>query len=220
MEAAKRTWVDNVFVTVTQNRQRVINAFKIFYLLLVSILFIGGWSIYSGDDNALFWYRFGAPMGKAGIVVYILTTIPGIARRFRIQHKLIALLMIFRRYVGISMYLLVTIHYFFLVGIATWFQHLLIPPSAFQAAGFVAYVLTFFLFATSNDFSTKRLGIWWDKIHKLTYVIMWFILAHVALQRVSIWSVLIGLTAVLQVASHAAAFVRKRKNMAAVQVDL
>lgn len=213
MELPQQTWVDSVFTTVTRNRQLVINGFKALYLVLVTVLFFGGWAIHQGGEAAIFWYRLAPMTGQAGLVVYILTTIPGIARRFRIQHKLIALLMIFRRYVGITMYLLVTIHYFFLRGIASWFGHILrvIPEDLFQLMGFMAYVLTFFLFATSNDFSTKHLGIWWDKIHRLTYIIIWFIFLHVALQRFSIWSILIGITAVLQVASHIASFIRKTR---------
>lgn len=170
--------IDEIFRVMTRNRMWVIRGFKIFYILLIFVLWSG-------------WYRLAPWMGRAAIVAYILTTIPGMARRFRIQHKLIALLMIFRREVGISMYLLATVHYIFLVGLA-------IPREIFQLMGFTAYVLLFFLFATSNDLSTKHLGAWWGKIHRLTYIAIWFIVMHVALQRVSIWSVAIITTAMLQ----------------------
>jgi DMSO/TMAO reductase YedYZ heme-binding membrane subunit len=151
-------------------------------------------------------------MGRVGIVAYSLTTIPGIARRLRVQHKLIALLMIYRRDIGVSMYLFVTIHYFFLIGIATWFQKIFVVPTPlFQTMGLTAYVLTFFLFATSNDFSVRRLGSWWHTIHKLTYIIIVFIFLHVALQRVSVWSILIGATLLAQASSHVVAFMRKRR---------
>jgi DMSO/TMAO reductase YedYZ heme-binding membrane subunit len=212
MMPESRTWADELFTTLTRGRPQILVGFKVFYLALVTILFIGGWFIYEGTAQAIFWYRLAPWMGRVGIVAYSLTTIPGIARRLRVQHKLIALLMIYRRDIGVSMYLFVTIHYFFLIGIATWFQKIFVVPTPlFQTMGLTAYVLTFFLFATSNDFSVRRLGSWWHTIHKLTYIIIVFIFLHVALQRVSVWSILIGATLLAQASSHVVAFMRKRR---------
>lgn len=195
--------MDKIFAIATQNRQRIIDTFKVFYLVLVTVLFFGGWQIFKGGESAAFWYRLAPTMGQAGLVAYILTTIPGTARRFRIQHKLLAILMMYRRYVGISMYLLVSVHYFFNYGIASLVTRIagIIPEFFFMQMGLIAYVLTFFMFVTSNDFSTRRLGAWWGKIHRLTYIIIWFIVLHVALQRISVWSVAIIATALLQGAS-------------------
>jgi hypothetical protein len=45
----------------------------------------------------------------------------------------------------------------------------------------------------------------------LTYIIIVFIFLHVALQRVSVWSILIGATLLAQASSHVVAFMRKSR---------
>jgi DMSO/TMAO reductase YedYZ heme-binding membrane subunit len=194
------TWADEAFTFATRHRVTGIRIFKVAYLVLLTILFFGGWKIYLGQRDALVWYRLAPWMGRAGIVAYILTTIPGTVNRFRLQHKLIQILRVYRREIGILTYMFLSVHYFFLHGIASWFGGItnLVPEPLFMQIGLTAYFLMFFMFATSNNFSTRHLGPWWGKIHRLTYFIIWFIVFHVALQRISIWSVAIIATAILQ----------------------
>jgi sulfoxide reductase heme-binding subunit YedZ len=71
----------------------------------------------------------------------------------------------------------------------------------FQSVGFFALVLLSFLFITSNNFSVKKLGKWWKRIHRLIYVILLLVLIHTALQRVSIYSVLAAFFVSLEIAS-------------------
>jgi DMSO/TMAO reductase YedYZ heme-binding membrane subunit len=199
----QQSFIDNFFKFATQNRERMITAFKVFYFLLVTFLFIGGRSIFLREGTSNFFYKIGENAGQLALIFYVLTTIPGIARRFGIKHKLISILMIYRRYIGISMFMFLLIHYWILRGVDTFFHNLFpLPRPLFETLGFMAYILTFLLFLTSNDFSVKFFGKFWWWIHKLTYLIVWFIFLHVFLQDVSIWSILIGTTALLQIASH------------------
>lgn len=150
---------------------------------------------------ALFWYfslqaTFDAKtFGRIGLVLYILTTIPGIMRRFGKYYKLVSILMIFRRHVGIMAFMFVLIH-------ASAQLRGFIPTEFFQLFGFLSFLMLSSLFLTSNDWSVRKLGIWWDRIHDLTYFIVWLVFAHVALQRISVWTILIGITSVAQIASH------------------
>lgn len=193
---------DPLFIFCVKKRARIINFFKIIYLSLVALLFTGGWSIYRVDVHFGFFYNLAIKLGQIAILVYVLTTIPGITRRFGLQHRLIQILMIFRRHLGITMFLLVTIHFMWVKGIDIFFKQLIIiPPPLFQLMGTGAFMLLFFMFLTSNDFSVKRLGKWWNRIHSATYIIVWLIFLHVALQRLSIWSVLIGIDGIVQVSS-------------------
>lgn len=207
-----------LFAVCVKNRSRIIFVFKILYLLLLTFLFIGGWSIYTNDANAFNYYQLALVAARTAIIVYILTTIPGITKRFGLSHRLIQIIMLFRRYLGITVFLLVLIHFWFVRGIALFFQKVVIlPRPLFETFGMLSYMLLFFMFVTSNDFSVKRLGIWWYYIHKVTFVIVWLIFLHVALQRFSIWTVLIGLTALFQVTSHLYSFIKKRSVQAVVQ---
>ena len=50
------------------------------------------------------------------------------------------------------------------------------------------------------DFLKNRLGKSWYLLHRLVYLIMWLILIHVALQRLSYWSVLASILVVAEMA--------------------
>lgn len=193
---------DKFFAWVIKKREPIITFFKLYYIFLSAVLIFGGVSIYSQNDSSLWFYSLGVNSGRAALIFYILTTIPGITRRFGIRHKLISTLMIFRRYIGISVYMHVLIHFSFVRGIYNFFiNQNFLDFSFFEKFGFASLILLTPLFVSSNDWSVKYLRIWWDRIHKLTYIIIFLILTHVVLQRISFWSVLLGMTLILQVAS-------------------
>ncbi len=205
--------MNTIFLTVTRYRNQIVKAFQVSYVLILAILIIGTPTIVSFGEQYALYYALGRQAGQAALVVFILTTIPGIARRFRIKHKLIAILMIFRRYIGILMYALAFAHYWTMTGAATFIRGD-IPQTipAFLFFGLGALTFTTPMFFTSNDLSVGKLGAWWHRIHKLTYIIVWLIFFHVALQRVSIWTLLIGAAAVAQVSSHAYSRFVKRSS--------
>lgn len=194
---------DKIFMLAAKNRAKIITLFKVLYLTIAAIIILGVYSLLKNNSFAVFFYTLGVQSGQAAILVYIITTIPGITRRFKISHRLIQILMMFRRYIGILMYSLILNHYMMVSGTMLIFKQILpLPFPVFELFGIAAFTMLFLLFITSNDFSVKRLGIWWDRLHQLTYVIVWLIFAHVALQRLSIWTLLIGVTAVAQISSH------------------
>jgi DMSO/TMAO reductase YedYZ heme-binding membrane subunit len=202
---------NQVFIYCARHRAKIIDAFKILYGVLALLLLFGSYSAFQVDSNYLFYYSLARKCGEMGILVYILTTIPGITKRFHIRSPLIQILMMFRRYLGILMFTLITIHFMILRGVGLFFQgtklsHFLV----FEIVGLTAYILLLSLFLTSNDWSIKRLGIWWDRLHQLTYIVVWLIFLHVALQRFDIWALLIGVTAIAQASSHVYVILRKR----------
>lgn len=196
-------YIDVLFARVIKHRNLIVRAFKIFFLAQTAFLFIGGWSVYSQNQFYSDFYVLGRQSGEMGLVFFVLSSLPGIFRRFGIRSKLISILMIFRRYIGITCYLLVLIHSGFM-KIIPWIarNYPVLPMETFVIFGVVAHILLFTLFVTSNDYSIRRFGVWWDRIHDLTYVIVWIIFMHVLLQGISIWSVFIGCTAAAQISSH------------------
>lgn len=193
---------NQVFLFCVKNKSQVISIFKIVYLVLVIFLLAGSWSIYFQTNLFSFFYSKAILFGQIGLLLYIVTTIPGITRRFNIRHPLIQVVMLFRRYIGITVFLSVLIHYWFQRGILLLQRGFFLPQTLFEYMGFFAFSLLFLMFLTSNEVSVKRLGRWWGRIHSVTYVVVWLIFLHTVLQCVSIWSVLAGITAVLQISSH------------------
>lgn len=194
--------IDIIFRLVSQRRNTLVLLLNITNWLLFVVLCIGAYSIIVNDANASWFYRFARECGEYAILFFILVSIPGIARRFRYSHKLIMIIMMFRRQLGVLTYLFVLMHSMIL-RIIPWITKeipLLVEP--FILAGISANILLFSLFITSNNWSVKKLGNWWGKIHDLIYIIVWIIFLHTALQGLSTWSVLIGLAACLQLSSH------------------
>lgn len=195
-------FIDQIFSLLVRKKIFVVRIFQVLYFFLIILFIIGGRSILYVDQNFLWYYQLGVACGKVALVLYIITVIPGIARRFTIRNKILSLLTIFRRYIGILMYLFASIHFSFvrIIGLLsdTWSSWNFV---LFELFGIIAVSLLFLLFITSNDLSLKRFNQWWYRIHKLTYIAMWFIFLHIAVQRISIWTILMGITLFLQVSS-------------------
>ena len=193
--------IDRLFAYLIPRRDRVISGFKIVYLTILVIIAVGARSIYHGDRQAVFFYRLGVDFGRVALVLYIITLLPGIGQRFGLRHKLLSILRIFRRYLGISMYLLVLAHFLLVKVVITLAAKQLVTSRLFEVFGFIALIMLLLLFITSNDFSLTVLDIWWYRLHKLTYLIMGLIFLHVALQRISLWTILMVITLILMIGS-------------------
>ncbi|KKS96461.1 MAG: ferric reductase like protein transmembrane component family protein [Candidatus Gottesmanbacteria bacterium GW2011_GWA2_43_14] len=194
--------VEQIFAFSVSRRKLILSLFQILYALLSAAMVLGIRAAVTGN-NYLFFYNLALLSGKISVIIFCLVMVPGIARRFGIRSKLVFPLMIYRRYMGISMFLFALFHasVIRLVSFAQDgfpFSSLLL----FELSGLTALFFLFFMFLTSNDFSVKYLKFWWHRLHKLIYIIMWLILFHVGLQRISVWTLLMAAAVTLQVASY------------------
>lgn len=180
--------MDELYLWIVKRRNPIVRIFVIVNCALALVWLIAYRAVVLGEGNPIWFYENATLFGKTAIILYILTTIPGIFRRFGKFYKPVSLLMIFRRYIGIMTFMLVFIH-----GTIELFKYF--PLLLFEYFGIIAFLLLLSLFITSNDWSVNNMGKWWHTIHNLTYVIVGFIFVHVALQEINIWSILIGLDA-------------------------
>lgn len=198
--------IKKIYSTAVAKKNTTIGLFKISYLGFLFFFVVGGYSIAQQNQYAPFFYQIGLLLGKLALLTFIIILVPGIVKRFGIKHEFISLVRIFRRYLGIFMFLCAFIHASFVRLIAYLLGRLTFQPGQFELFGIAALVITFFLFISANDWSVERLGLWWYRLHRLIYVIMWLIFIHVGLQRISIWTVLMGLTLLFEIASFMAQF--------------
>jgi sulfoxide reductase heme-binding subunit YedZ len=154
--------------------------------------------------------EYGKNMGTLALILFIITLIPSMIRRFGLSKEfslLIKLTLPVRRQFGILMFMAAFTHYLAMKVIPV--LQFKLPPSlpVYQAFGLAALILTLPLFLTSNNWATRKLKSNWKRLHRLTYVIGWLIFGHVLLgglkseSEISLQAIVIGVVMVLEVAS-------------------
>jgi len=147
-------------------------------------------------------YSLGIFCGRASLVLYIATLIPGICRRLKIKHRTISLATLYRRQLGIAMYVFAILHTVLFLA-----RSLRITTPKFF--GIAAVLILLPLFTTSSNYAVRKLKSSWKKIHQLTYVAAGLIFLHVALIRVSVYSIAILAIFILLIASFIVENLRK-----------
>lgn len=145
----------------------------------------------------------GNVMGKASLLAFFVTTLPGILGRFRLKSSLITLGMMFRRQTGISVFIFLLTHSLFVFFIP-WIAFNLNPFSFINGSivfGLVSLFIFLPLFLSSNQWSQKVLGRNWKRLHRLVYTAYWTLFLHLGLREFGFLTVLTGGLAVLEVAS-------------------
>lgn len=185
---------ERIFQAAVREKMLVYRAFLVLYALIIGVLVISG---------VAGWIDAGVWAGRAAVSVLAVVLLPGILGRFGIQIKVTRVITFYRRQLGITTFLLSFTHGMLVrvIGRLAAGEFPFATRPLFELFGTLALSLLFFLFITSNDMSVKSLGHWWKRLHRLVYVIVWFILFHTILQRVSVWSITIGAVSILELVS-------------------
>jgi len=189
-----------LFNALVRKKSRVIRIFQIFWIVIIIGFYFALNSLFSQSSSYLFWYGIAVLSGKTSLIFFVITLTPGIFNRFLIRNRLLGLIRIFRRQFGITMFLLAAFHGIIVSLLPTLLKGPPFQVAPFQLFGTLSLLLLFFLFVTSNDISEKLLKVWWFRLHRLVYIIMWFILFHVALQRLSIWTAIASVLVISELA--------------------
>ena len=203
----QRTWQDGSFEWFARNKRLVLIVTNILYLILLGIILTTTYSIYNDQSIYNLFAINRAWFGRVALIVLLLVITPGIIGRFGIDIKVSRIITLYRRRLGILVFVLAFTHF----HIITLPRQAGLEPATlpiFQIIGFMALALLFFLFVTSNNFSVKRLGKWWKRLHRIVYVVPLLLLFHTAFQRISIWSILAGIFFVLEFSSFIYAYVK------------
>lgn len=194
---------ETAFQLAAREKTTVYRVFLVVYAVILAVFIAGIVAITHASPSAVTFYKIGVWSGRAAVTILAIVFIPGILGRFGIQIKVTRVLTFYRRQLGITTFLLAFTHGMLVRIVARialgWYPISSAP--LFEFFGTLALSLLFFLFITSNDVSVKRLGPWWKRLQRLVYIIVWFVLFHTILQRVSLWSVTVGVIAVLEVVS-------------------
>jgi len=208
MQAEKqKNWQEQSFSWFAENKSLVLLVTNVLYIVLIGISLISTYSIYNDQEIYNFFAINRAWFGRAALSVLLLVLTPGILGRFGIEIRVSRIITLYRRRLGILVFLLAFTH-FFLVGLPKLVGIEPITVLLFQIFGFAALTILFFMFSTSNSFSLKRLGKRWKWLHRLIYIALLFILLHIAFQRVSLWSISATIFLVLEITSFGYAYIK------------
>ena len=183
-------------------KSQIIAFFKLFYLLLIMVMIVGGYAIYTQNSWYTFFYTLGVYLGRTALVFFCMSLFPGISRRFGIRSPLANSLQLIRRYLGISVFMCASTHFTLVRLMDVASGALLLAPKPFELMGFTALTCLFLLFLTSNDYSVFHLKRWWKRLHSLVYIIAWILFGHIFLQGArDVWLFLITVTAIAETCS-------------------
>lgn len=198
-----KSWQTKVYEAFARKSPAVIKLFHLFYYLLIVFWAFGAYATLAKSPLQPFFYQFGKHSGQSALVLLGIVVLPGILGRLNIQIKLTRIITLFRRQLGITVFIFAYIHYSFIRGIP--YISTLIPFKLsfpmFEIMGMAAISLLFLMFITSNNFSQKKLGRGWKKLHRIVYIVLWLLVLHTGLQRISIWSIFIFSFALIETLS-------------------
>lgn len=211
--AVNKKWITNIFIVVE--------------VLIMAVWFLIYFQALRDYPSVVeYFFKFGALLGEGALILYVITLTPGIITRLQwwptLTRPIGAIIMLFRRHFGILMFLTAFWHMTFTTFIPYYAVYDFNPPglptlSQYAMMGMVAWLLLFPLWLTSNDLAQQKLGKWWKRLHKLTYISLFFIFLHVAMQE-SKWMVVMGVYGILEIISWIV-FWRRQKMVKAAQAS-
>lgn len=198
----------------TKYRSQTIWAFQFAYAVWLIAMIVATWANLSGSTLAYTIYPIGTLLGKLAAILFLVVTVPGILGRFGIRHPFITVGIMFRRHTGISMFLAGLAHGLIvstLPNIAMGAP--LLPRFGFELFGILSMAALTPLFLTSNLYSMKHMGKYWKQIHKIIYPAFWLIVLHTGLRGDLLWTMLLALTGVAEIASLVFEWQKKKKTV-------
>jgi len=181
------------------------------YIYLFGLTIYAAYLTYHQIDRAVV-YEWGKASGDIALIYFCLSILPGIARRFGIRTQITQILMLFRRQIGISVFLFGFFHYSAIRLFPILFAGvpLNLHPPLFEVFGFLSLYPMTLLFLTSNDVSVRTMKTWWRRVHSLVYILTWTIFLHVVLQSGGVMAWVIGAFAFLEAGSLVYPRLRKK----------
>ena len=215
MDEIKKDWQTNLYEKVAKKSPQIIPLFKYLYFAIILFVIFGANSYIKKGDIDQSFYTIGVFFGRTALTLLGIVVLPGILGRFAVEIKLTRIITLFRRQLGILVFVLAFSHYQLVRGISIYTGQVpLFPRPIFEVIGTSALFLMFFMFLTSNNFSVRKLGKNWKRLHRIVYIILWLLVLHTGLQRVSIWSVFILTFAILELASLIYDYLKKKQKTA------
>lgn len=194
----QKDWQTQILEFFAVRNKLIVALFWFIYIPTLVILLVGAYQIVTQGPHIVLASGIGKKFGQLALSLLGVVVLPGILGRFRVEIKITRVITLFRRQLGKLVFLFAFSHYILVRFLPSM---TVLPLTPFELMGSLALVMLFFLFLTSNNLSMRYLGRGWKRLHRIIYVILWLVVLHTGLQRISVWTIMIGFFAVLEVAS-------------------
>ena len=169
------------------NKQVIYKLFFVAYLLVGSLISLGYYFFSNNLELFLILAGIAGKFGTIALFLFLGTLLPGIMQRFKIFPLFSASIVLFRRQMGILMFLIGILHSSYISTIPAVMTGKLgleyLPENGLM--GIITLLLLFPVWLTSNDLSQKKFGKFWKTLQRLTYFALISIFLHVALVELS-----------------------------------
>lgn len=178
-----------IHLLLVKNQKFLINLLFAIEILFFLLIPVGFWIRFNVGRYYGLIYELGGKLGTLSFGFYLLTHLPSMLNRFKILPLISASFNIFRRHIGILMFIMAIIHSSFVSMIPKIYAYGVLDPSLLsqrEMYGVIGLSILFPLWLTSNDFSMSKLGKYWKILQRLTYLALFFIYLHVAIIELSL----------------------------------
>src|SRR3990167_9881771 len=198
-----KDWQNIIFEAFAKRSRLVVSLFKYIYLAIIIVLLSSTYVIFSGNPLFDLVYEGGKKSGDLALLMLGIIVLPGILGRFGIEIRITRIITLFRRQLGITTFFLGFLHFSVVRGLQYLSGNIPFKPpfALFELMGSFSLFLMFFIFLTSNNWSIKKLGKFWKVLHRVVYIILWLLVLHVGLQKISVWTIYIFVFALLEIVS-------------------
>ncbi len=207
----KKDWQTVVYEGVARKSQLVLKLFPLVYVGFIVAMMVGAYVNLAHSFLFETFYRLGKLCGEAALGLLGVVIVPGILGRLKIEIRISRVITLFRRQLGITVFLLALSHYMLLrlLPIAAGIFPFSLPVG-FEVFGSIALFVLFALFVTSNNYSMRKLGLWWKRLHRFVYIAVGVLALHTIFQKISPWSIFIGTLFILEIISWGVYWFRQK----------
>ncbi len=172
-----------IHLFLVKNQNLVRKLFFVSYIFCVVAIVLGFYLFTVNQDLYISLYLLSGKVGTVALLLFLGTLVPGILKRFRILPLVSASIVLFRRQMGILMFLCALVHSMYISTIPAFMSGVTsldaLPPNALT--GMLTILILLPVWLTSNDISQKKFGKFWKTIQRLTYFALITIFFHVAM---------------------------------------
>lgn len=174
-------WMISLQKWLIQVKPQLIFLFQVAEGFVVAAWLVGATLFVLEPTWRVWLYDLGRQFGVLALGLYLATLVPGIMQRLQFLPLIAAMIMPFRRHLGILMFLTACVHMSLTSSLFYIAAGVPLALNWGQVAGLSTLSVLLPLWLTSNDPSQKYLGKNWKRLHKLTYVALFLVFAHLVL---------------------------------------